>query len=249
VQKAGTTALANFLNQHPAVYVVDGKEAHVFDHPDLLNQDNPAEFIQNKYKSKLSQLKQQRVICDATPITIYQAHFLKACYQYNPEAKFILVLRDPVQRAISHFNMSRARKQETRSMLMAFLLEPFRLAKLKGTKSWPFDSPFRNHSYLSRGCYTQQLHSLFKLVPCRQILVLQQEELKFNHAQTMHQVCLFLDIHKHPTPAKTVFKTQKSTPHWTDKLANLYARFYYFLRAESPKNWQKIIDKYTDYNK
>ena len=36
VQKAGTTALASFLSQHPDICIVEGKEAHVFDDPDLL---------------------------------------------------------------------------------------------------------------------------------------------------------------------------------------------------------------------
>lgn len=244
MQKAGTTALASFLNQHPAVYVVDGKEAHIFDHPNINKHPNTYQFIQSKYKEKLKNLGNQRVICDATPITIYQERFLQTCYRYNPNAKFIVMLREPVARAVSHYNMSKSREQEKRSMLSAFLLEPFRLYRLRNNMAWDFDSPQRNHSYLNRGLYSKQLKTLYKLIPNNQILVLHQEDLKHKHKQILNQIYSFLNIQQHPIQQQSIFESPPSTPHWADYLAKLYAKTYYFMHSETPKNWQKITNNY-----
>jgi hypothetical protein len=242
VQKAGTTALASFLSQHPAIYVVDGKEAHVFDHPHYAKQANKTVFAHKKYQSKLSSYQKQSIVCDATPITVFRQDYLQACYQYNPEAKFILILRDPVERAISHYHMSRNQKLESRSMLSAFLLEPFRLWNINKSGSWEFNSSFRTQSYLSRGCYSKQLTSLFRLIPKQQVLVLEQQDLSLQHKATMLKIFTFLDIHRHPIEPAKIFATEKPSSHWSDILARMYARLYYKCHREAPKNWGKIIN-------
>jgi hypothetical protein len=242
VQKAGTTALSSFLNQHPDIYLVDGKEAHVFDHLLYRQQPNKQEFASQLYQSKLSRYENQSIICDATPITIFRPEFIKACYQFNPKAKFIVVLRDPIERAVSQYYMESARNNEHRSMLTAFLLEPFRLKGINSASSWDIDSAYRTHSYLSRGRYSTQLKSLYAIVPKNQVLVLQQEALKNQHRQTMHQVFEFLDLPPHDIPSKNVFVSEKKTPATNERLARIYARLYYIWYREKPKNWQKIID-------
>jgi hypothetical protein len=241
IQKAGTTALAHFLNQHPAIYVVDGKEAHVFDHPDYKLSHNKAQFIKNKYLQKLKNLAHQRIICDATPITIYKPQFLQACIDYNKNAKFIVVLRDPVSRAVSHYRMSKHRGEETRSMLLAFLLEPLRLLKCNSADNWPFSSPMRTKSYLSRGLYSRQLTNLYQRVERDRVLVVTQEDLKSNHQSTLNRIYLFLDIQKHNVLQQTVFETKKFTLSWRDKLAIHYAKFYFKLNGENLKKWHSII--------
>lgn len=242
MQKAGTTALASFLNQHPSIYVVDGKEAHVFDHPEFDEQTNKTAFADELYQTKLTGYQNQPITCDATPITVFRPEFLQACYQYNPAAKFILILRDPVERAVSHYHMSLRRNQEKRSMLSAFLSESFRLKGIKTSGLWEFDSPYRNHSYLSRGLYSQQLRNVYGVIPKEQVLVLHQHELKNQHKQTMHRVFEFLNLPLHNIPAKQVFVSEKHKLSKSEFLARLYARLYYFWHRETPKNWQKTID-------
>jgi hypothetical protein len=242
VQKAGTTALASFLHQHPAIYVADSKEAHVFDHPLYSEQSNKITFAHKRYQGKLKKYQNQPIICDATPITAFRSDFIRACYQYNPEAKFILVLRDPVERAISHYHMSQRRGQENRSMLSAFLLETFRLIGINKVNPWDFDSRFRHHSYLRRGCYTKQLRDVYSLIPKKQVLVLQQQVLKNQHKETMLKVFEFLEINHHDVTPTQVFTSEKTVAHWSDKLARLYARLYFFMRRENSKQWHKIID-------
>ncbi len=242
VQKSGTTALASFLNQHPDIYVIDGKEAHVFDHPNFSQHPNPSVFINTKYNSKLSSYTNESIICDATPITIYHEPFLQACYHYNPDAKFILMLRDPVERAVSQFHMSKRIGAEKRCMLIAFLLEAWRLKQVNLTQPWSFDSPLRNHSYLHRGLYSQQLKRLYRIVPRKQTLVLMQSDLKQQHSQTLQRIFNFIGVDNYPINPQAVFKTEQQFRHWSDKLARIIARLYFKLKRESAPNWQKIID-------
>lgn len=241
MQKAGTSALASFLSQHPAVYVLKGKEAHAFDHPQYATQANKQAFVRRLYQKRMQGYQNQPIVCDATPITIYKQAFLQDCVTWNPDARYILMLRDPVERAISHYQMSRGRGEEPRCMLLAFLLEPLRLWRVCNQQSWEFGSPLRTQSYLSRGRYTQQLKRLYQLVPASKILVLEQRELKTAHKQTMLKIFEFLDIHRHPVSPKTVFATEKHYHHWSDPLAILYARLYFRLNRETPKRWQQLI--------
>ena len=231
VQKAGTTALASFLQQHPSVYVVDGKEAHIFDHPNYEHQTDKNAFARRKYQQLLTNYASQKIICDATPITIYKTEFLRACHQYNPEAKYILLLRNPIERAISHYHMSCEKGAEKRCMLMAFLREKQRLKKVEKQFNWPFDSPMRQHSYLSRGLYSQQLQSLYSTVPQSRVLVLEHKKLKLQHANVMKEIFDFLDIEQVEIKSNIVFSTNKKYTHWSDFIAKLYARLYYLINS------------------
>ena len=230
VQKAGTTALASFLHQHPDIYVVDGKEAHVFDHPTFSQRANKPRIARLSFNKRLTNYQNERYLCDATPITLYRQEFISECVAYNPDAKFIVILRDPVKRAVSHYQMSKQRGQEKRSMLMAFLLEPFRLRPLQANGHWPIDSPMRTQSYLSRGCYKAQLKRLKTLVKPDQILVVTQESLINAHQQTLDTIFSFLDLEPVQVQAETVFESKPVESHWSDALATLYAKLYFGLR-------------------
>ena len=243
VQKAGTTALASFLNQHPAVHVVKGKEAHVFDHPHYALANDKQAFAHDKYQEKLKQHQHQRIVCDATPITLFNKRFLSACYHYNPQAKFIVVLRDPVERAISHYHMTKGRNLEPLSMLWAFMLEPIRMRGLHRQVSWDFDSNYRNQSYLTRGRYSKQLSNLYDIVPAQQILVLNQHELKNQHQAVLLKVFEFIDIQQHDIKPENVFSTQNTIPRKSDVFAKLWAKLYFFLLRETPKRWNSIIKR------
>ncbi|MBN7820447.1 sulfotransferase family protein [Bowmanella yangjiangensis] len=243
VQKAGTTALASFLQQHPAVFLVRGKEAHIFDHPDYATHANPLDFARSQYQRRTQGYGGQPIICDATPITIYDPSFLQNCYQYNPDAKFILMLRDPVERAVSHYKMSKRTGKETRRMLSAFLLEPLRLHLARRKKDWSFNSPLRTQSYLDRGRYGRQLQAMFNIIPASQILIMSQEELQNEHDQSLTKIFRFLDIHRHFIPSETVFAAPFTKRTLGERLARLYARMYFALAGESPKTWLQVLNK------
>lgn len=239
VQKGGTTALSTFLAEHPEICLLKNKEAHVFDDPVFLRSKQKMQYAKAKYQKLSNDYKNQTYLMDATPITCFQSHFLAHCYRYNPSAKFIVILRDPTERAISHYNMSLNRKQETRNMLFAFLFEKYRLNKHQG--NWSFDSPLRTMSYLSRGLYSKQLDRIFQTIPKSQVLVLYNIDLLQNHEKTMNRVYRFLELDNNQTHARVVFKGQQAKRSIINILAKHYAKLYFALKRESRYHWDKLI--------
>lgn len=230
VQKAGTTALAHFLGQHPDICVVDGKEAHVFDQPEIETQADKNSFAKTRYRKKLAHYHSERIICDATPITLLNPTFLRHCVDYNKNARFIVILRDPVKRAVSHYNMSKSRGREKRNMLLSFLLEPWRLRIEKQTAYWPRNSPWRECSYLKRGEYNRQLRVLRQLVRQDQVLIISQQALLKQHDATLKNVFAFLGVKPIAVSQENIFSQLPMSPSLLSSLAKLYATFYFLIR-------------------
>jgi hypothetical protein len=138
--------------------------------------------------------------------------------------------------------MSAQRGQESHSLLAAFVLERFRMKGINQSNAWPFDSPYRNHSYLSRGCYSAQLRQLYNVIPKQQVLVLEQQSLMNKHDDVMSNVFDFLNIQQMNIKPSQVFASEKQTKHdFNTRLATLYARLYFFIRRENRKRWASII--------
>lgn len=233
VQKAGTSALAHFLSQHSDVCVVEGKEAHVFDQPDFASKDKH-EYANKRYAKKLSHYQGEKIICDATPITVFNKTFIQDCYNYNPKAKFIVLLRNPVDRAVSHFYMSKQRGRENSNMLWSFLKETHRLRKANGVEAWRTGSVWRDNSYLARGKYKGQLDNLFNVVPDEQCFVTTQETLLYKHDNTLARIFSFLEIPEQTILAEQVFTSDIQEKDGSEGLARAYAVLYFLMNGEYP---------------
>ena len=233
VQKAGTSALAHFLSQHPDICVVQDKEAHVFDQPDYPKYDTQ-NFANKRYAKKLQHYNKELIICDATPITLFNPTFLERCYSYNPSAKFIVILRDPVQRAVSHYYMSKKRGKEPHNMLMSFIKEHSRLEQVSESEAWLSGSVWRDNSYLKRGLYREQINNLFSIVSESQCLVLTQETLLAHHDATMSKVFAFLNVSNLEIKQEKIFSSPPNNSDKTERAARLYAALYFALKGEYP---------------
>ena len=227
IQKAGTTALASFLAQHPDICLVEGKEAHVFDDPDFHASSNKLAFAQKKYASKLKHYKGERYILDATPITMLHPEFIKATAEFCPNAKYIVMVRDPIERALSHYAMTKQRGLEPYSPTMAFLLEPWRMRGFyKNLPVSPFQSKYRDQSYLIRGLYRKQLGLLQSHVDALSIKVVEQERLLSEHVLCLSEIFTFLDIEQRDIEKQVVFSSEMNhtLPNWIRLLLRSYFR-------------------------
>ncbi len=192
VQKAGTSALAAYLARVPSLQLPEAKEAHVFDAPDY-DENASVEAIDARFDAQYSGLPAANVLRgDATPITIFEAAFVARVARYNPQMKWVLLLREPVARAISQWQMERSRGVEMCSLWRAVLAEPRRLREAHG--DWRLDSPLRWASYAARSDYAPQLRALRQHFSDAQILLLSADALAAFPAKTVDRVLHFLGV-------------------------------------------------------
>lgn len=193
VQKGGTTALAHCLAQHPQVRLPGGKEAHVFDAPDFNDSDDCA-AVDARYAPHFAAAgdSSARLCGDATPIYCLHPRFIARIARYNPQMRWLLLLRDPVERAISQYHMERARGDEHWPLLPALLLERWRLRGHHDDFST--GSPLRHHSYRLRGDYAQQLDALYRHFPTEQVLLLRSERFRQSPAAVLQRAYAHLDL-------------------------------------------------------
>lgn len=159
-QKSGTTWLAESLSRHPEIYMARGKEAHFFDQIDVQEKGVSRKLFSEKFPKPGKNQK----IMDATPSYIYLPGCLESLKKNNPKVRVIAVIRDPGQRAISHYYHSKLLGHEDRNLTLSLLLEKKRLKREADYALLP-DSSWRNHSYVDRGRYFHQIQTLISLFP------------------------------------------------------------------------------------
>src|SRR5690606_10116484 len=126
---------------------------------------------------------------EATPIYMYWRDAPRRIYQYNPAIKIIITLRNPIERAYSHWNMERARNADTASFIDALHSESMRCRT-----AWP--SQHRVFSYVDRGRYTLQLERIYRYFPRKQVLVLRSDDLHAKPNLLLEQIYSFLGVRK-----------------------------------------------------
>lgn len=181
-QKGGTTALDYYLRLHPEICMANKKEVHFFDNDrNFLNQD-PNYFA---YHIHFNPKSIHEIIGEATPIYMYWNHVMERIRHYNPNIKLIVILRNPIHRAFSHWNMERDRKRENRTFWKAIQEE--------GIKNKTRNQD-RTFSYIDRGFYSRQIIEIYKYFEKEQLLILKNEDLRNNPNIVLDKVAEFLSI-------------------------------------------------------
>jgi len=183
VQKAGTTALFDYLGEEPGLSLSREKEVHFFDDE---AQDWAAPDL-TAYHARFAPFD-GRPRGEATPIYLYWPGSLARICAYNPAMKLIVVLRDPVQRAWSHWKMEYARGAETQPF--AWCIREGR-ARLFDAEPWGFH---REYAYVERGFYGEQLEQAFGHFAREQVLLLRGEDLRRDPATVLGAVRAFLGL-------------------------------------------------------
>ena len=195
-QKAGTTALAHYLAQHPVLALPRTKEAHVFDAPGFVDGSSVRD-VDAMYQAHFDpDPAKERLHGDATPIYMFHPKLVKRIASYNPAMKWILILRHPVERAYSHYQMECRRGDEQWPFWAAMLFERWRLHGHRDDLSMA--SPLRRHSYRARGDYAAQLDVLYAHFPECQILRLRSEALSSTPVDVLSRIHDFLGVARMP---------------------------------------------------
>jgi len=185
-QKAGTTALYAYLRWHPDVTGPSFKEVSFFDR----------HYAQGErwYRAHLP-LRRRALVGEASPSYLFHPQAPERVARLLPEARLIALLRNPVERAFSHYQHEVAFGREPLSFEEAIDREDERMrGELEHMLRDPsyFSHAWWNYTYVARGRYAEQLERWFAAFPREQLLVLLADELAADTPGTYRRVLDFL---------------------------------------------------------
>ena len=224
-QKGGTTALDKYLRRHQNICMADKKEVHFFDKDRYFEKKSPN---YSKYHKYFSPNDYSQVIGEATPIYMYWNKAIERIHIYNPQIKLIIILRNPIDRAFSHWNMERDKGRESRKFLTAILDEDSKINS-------PNYSQNKILSYLDRGHYSQQIKNIYNYINKNQLLILRNEDLRENPDNTLMNIADFLSI----PPFDPVYHKEvnsRSYPHKMSKEELTFLKNFYQEEFSSLEN-------------
>lgn len=201
-QKAGTTSLHKYLLSHPCIAHTP-KEIHFFD----LYFSRGLSYYKSFFpsiinKTLLTQVRSSKILAgEATPYYLFHPRVAERVAQVLPNVKLIAVLRDPVDRAYSHYNYMLKKGKETLKFEEAIAKEEERLEfdceKILNEDDY-FSYSHQHHSYLSRGIYIEQIKRWHSFFPKEQMLIIDSKRLKLQTEEVLSEVLSFLSLPYHP---------------------------------------------------
>jgi len=185
--RCGTTSLYKYITSHPQILPAANKEICFFSE----HFNKGLAWYQAHFPPHID--AHNFLTGEATPT--YLTHPLAASRLHGcvPKAKLIVILRNPVDRAFSHYQMLVRRGTESRTFEQAIDSE---LQLLAGATeiSLADKSSWKDCHYIYKSLYACSLKQWMKLFPREQFLILQSEEFYANPAATLKQVFEFLDL-------------------------------------------------------
>ncbi|HXL57511.1 MAG TPA: sulfotransferase domain-containing protein [Chitinophagaceae bacterium] len=181
VQKAGTTTLDDWLSQHPQIYCYESlKDIHLF------ARFKTREEIEQRLKKEPALYKNQPVILQSAVNYIFYPQLLAGIAQFNQKAKLILILRNPVDRALSSYAYFKKMLRETRPIEEALLYQPGQITEFTKDNS--------DFTYIEHGFYAKQIKSCFEYFSKDQLLILDYDDLVKNASSLLQKIFSFLNI-------------------------------------------------------
>ncbi len=222
--KGGTTSLFYYLQPHPQVWMPANKELHFFSN----HFDRGPEWLRAQFAGAGA----DQIVGEMTPEYLEHPHAVERMATLIPAAKIVVILRHPVERAYSHYQMQRAK----------FSVEdPFtRILDLEeqgGARAVPLP----HAAYLRGGRYHEHIQRLLQHYPRSALLVLLMDDLEGDPATTYRQLCAHLGISSEPLPENLGRRYNRTMPVRSKLVRKVMVR--YQLDKRLPKN----IGQYLDY--
>ncbi len=179
-QKGGTSSLHAYLSEHPQVLPARKKEVHFFDRHFVKGEAwYRASFpTRRQVEACRRNIGAPALTGEASPSYVFHPLAAARMAALLPAARIVLLLRDPVERAHSHWRMARSRGEDTLSFPDALDAEEARLAgEVERVVADPayFSKPLKRWSYVARGRYDEQVARLLDAFPRDRVLVLAAE--------------------------------------------------------------------------
>jgi hypothetical protein len=219
-QKCGTSSLHSYLVQQPDVIAPLRKEVHYFD----LNYGRGEAW----YRANFGRVGEPGINIDSSPYYLFHPSVPLRMRALLPDARLIVLLRDPVRRAYSHYWHERHKGREDLSFEAAIDAEPERLGRAEeqlATGEIEQSREHQLHGYLARGRYAEQLERWLAAYPRESLLVLRFEALAAEPLETLNAALAFLGLPP-ARAAKLGARNTRRYPPMADETARRLAGYF-----------------------
>lgn len=210
-QKAGTSALHTYLCLHPNIYGGNRKEMNFFNNPD--NYNKGSDWYHKQFPTRTFNYFDKYI--DASPRYLSEVGVSEKIHNYNPDAKLIVILRDPIKRAFSAWNMylnfhnlpeeekeklieKRKLNYNKKDFINLIYSNPFPSFKEMAMKE--IETLNRNETVfpdiIKRSIYADEIETYLRIFDLNKIYILEDIALKTNKIETLNKLFDFLEVDK-----------------------------------------------------
>lgn len=195
--KSGTTSLYKYLNQHPDIFFPSVKEPHFYSTvkssiKSLSRKPKPGKEYHDKninniddYLSLYKPSKGQKILADASPSYLWDKEVAQKINKDNPEAKILIILRNPVLRTYSHFLMDlKTGVQQETNIIKAIKDDLTNPEKIWGGA----------HLYIELSLYFNQIKRYLEVFNKEQVKIVIYEDFFSNIEKGLVEIFDFLEV-------------------------------------------------------
>jgi hypothetical protein len=233
-QKAGTTALYAYLLRHPAIIGPSWKEVSFFDR----HYPRGEAWYRGHFPNMLRRRAVERRTGvapragEASPSYVFHPYAPARVAQLVPGVRLIVLVRNPVDRALSHYHHEVALGRESLSFEAAIECEDERMSGELERMRDPsyFSHAWWNYTYLARGRYAEQLERWLAVFPRERLHVVPSEDLLERPADTYARVLQFIG----------------APPHELDAFPRIFEREY---APMEPATRRRLAERFAEPNR
>jgi hypothetical protein len=241
-QKAGTTSLHKYLSAHPDIYMPVEKEVPFFDKENI-----DAEMWRSYSKKYLAPTGGEVIAGTSTPQYMCDYRIPWRIAEYAPDAKIIIILRDPIERAVSHYKMMVRRGVERRTFDEA-IREQLQPESLRVEREKQYEEIMRSgehDSYVVRGEYKRIINLYHQFFP-DSVKIVCSESLREYRRETVVEILRFLGVRENIIPRAISGVYHKSNAGPADMIKRTVAKSDFvrvLAKAFVPKQLRRRIWK------
>ncbi|PIE69660.1 MAG: sulfotransferase [Deltaproteobacteria bacterium] len=216
--KSGTTSLYFWLKQHPEIFLSEVKETCFFSESFQV-VDNPIDYV-NLFRTA----SKEKIIGEASHVYLTNPATAQVLHSLFPEAKFVVVLRNPVDRAYSlYHHMVRHGYEWCRSFEQALEVEESRFCAPDFKNNC--GQYYYNFFYYRSGLYGEQLARYLDLFPRENFYIIPFVRLKNDPLAVLREIFHFLSVDTEFFPEVAVHNQGTMTARWPNFHYALHQRW------------------------
>ena len=224
-QKCGTTSLHLYLGKQPGIYMPKEKEMYYYSRDNNICRSTAyiKKYFNNAdFENEMVGFSDVDLIMDPEALRLFKKD--------NPNAKLILIIRDPVLRSFSAFKFERQKVREQEDNFLAALDK---------------DCKYKKFNYIERSLYTKYISKASEIFGAENIYITSLNALKENQSFVLSEIVKFLGLQQEPTLVNSMQnKTGKVRFSFIQKYLYTRNNYTHWIMSKLPDNVKCFLKKY-----